>query len=44
MVIMDDGDCASAMRYTEVRSSKISKEFLKDIEKILLIWLQTKMI
>lgn len=28
-----DGDGAAAMRYTEVRLSKISEEFLKDIDK-----------
>ncbi len=28
-----DGDKAAAMRYTEIRMSKITKEFLKDIEK-----------
>ncbi len=28
-----DGDPAAAMRYTEIRMSKITKEFLKDIEK-----------
>ncbi len=28
-----DGDPAAAMRYTEIRMSKISEQFLKDIEK-----------
>ncbi len=28
-----DGDSAAAMRYTEIRMSKISEEFLNDIEK-----------
>ncbi|MCB0307739.1 MAG: DNA gyrase subunit A [Bdellovibrionales bacterium] len=28
-----DGDAAAAMRYTEIRLSKIAEEFLKDIEK-----------
>ncbi len=36
-----DGDSAAAMRYTEVRLSKIASEFLADIEKIQLIFAQT---
>ena len=33
-----DGDGAAAMRYTEARLSKISNEYLKDIEKGTVIW------
>lgn len=33
-----DGDGAAAMRYTEARLSKISNEYLKDIEKGTVVW------
>ena len=33
-----DGDSAAAMRYTEVRLSKISDELLKDLDKETVIW------
>ena len=33
-----DGDSAAAMRYTEVRLSKISNELLKDIDKNTVTW------
>ena len=33
-----DGDSAAAMRYTEVRLSKISNELLKDIDKNTIVW------
>jgi len=33
-----DGDSAAAMRYTEARLSKISNEFLRDIDKDTVIW------
>ena len=33
-----DGDSAAAMRYTEVRLSKISNELLKDIDKETVTW------
>ncbi len=33
-----DGDMAAAMRYTEARLSKISNEFLKDIDKDTVVW------
>lgn len=33
-----DGDSAAAMRYTEAKLSKISNEFLKDIDKNTILW------
>ena len=33
-----DGDGAAAMRYTEARLSKISNEFLRDIDKDTVLW------
>ena len=33
-----DGDSAAAMRYTESRLSKISNEFLRDIDKDTVLW------
>lgn len=33
-----DGDGAAAMRYTEARLSKISNEYLKDIDKNTVVW------
>lgn len=36
-----EGDSPAAYRYTEARLAKISLELLRDIQKILLIWMIT---